>query len=76
MPDDTLKHAFVNGVVDRHAYGLLRKEQLYRRPWSRRLAWRIGWEFANLLTRRPLRTSKRSMSNVEADAQRERERWS
>lgn len=56
--DDTLSQALFNGWNDRHLYGLLRVEQLYRRPWTRRLAWRIGWEFANALSDTPLRTAK------------------
>jgi hypothetical protein len=56
---DTIKQAFTNGWTDRVAYGLLRKEQLYRRPWSRRAAWRLGWELANLLTDSLLRTQRK-----------------
>jgi hypothetical protein len=59
MPQDTIKQAFINGTVDRIQYGLLRAEQLYRRPWVLRWAWRCGWEFGNLVTRRPLRTAHR-----------------
>lgn len=57
MKDDTIGTAFCNGLDDRHAAGLLRNEQLYRRPWTRRVAWRLGWEIANMLTTRPLRTT-------------------
>jgi hypothetical protein len=56
---DTIFRAFKNGVDDRRLYGLLRKEQLYRKPWTRRAAWRLGWELANVVTRRPLRTAKK-----------------
>lgn len=56
---DSIKQAFQNGWTDRVAYGLLRKEQLYRRPWSRRVAWRLGWELANAFTDAPLRTARR-----------------
>lgn len=56
---DSICRAFVNGYQDRASYGLLRAEQLYRRPRSRIVAWKLGWELANLLTRTPLRTAKR-----------------
>jgi hypothetical protein len=55
--DDTLSNAFCEGIVDRHEHRLLRQENLYRFP-LRRVAWRLGWEVANLLTQRPLRTAK------------------
>lgn len=53
---DTIGTAFCNGIEDRHASGLLRKEQLYRSGWAQKIAWRIGWEFAHLLTEHRLRT--------------------
>lgn len=56
---DALGQAFVNGIVDRVEYGLLRKEQLYRRTRLHRWAWRAGWELANALTTKPLRTAKK-----------------
>jgi hypothetical protein len=55
---DSVQKAFENGFVDRTLYGLLRVEQLYRRPWSSKVAWRVGWELANLFTKTPLRTDK------------------
>lgn len=58
MKDGIIK-AFCHGIEDRAAYGLLRAEQLYRRPFANRVAWRLGWELANLVTRQPLRTAKR-----------------
>ncbi len=54
--------AFCLGVEDRHTNRPLRVEQLYRSPWTNRLAWRLGWELANMLTQRPLRTAKRPPS--------------
>ena len=55
-----LTRAFWNGWIDRSAYGLLRREQLYRRPrYGLRCAWRLGWELANLVTHTPLRTARR-----------------
>jgi hypothetical protein len=54
---DTLGRAFCNGFVDRAEFGLLRVEQLYRRTRLHRWAWRAGWEIANALTSRPLRTA-------------------
>lgn len=53
---DSIKQALMHGFKDRSKYGLLRKEQLYRRSWKQRVAWRIGWELANIVTRTPLRT--------------------
>lgn len=60
MKVDTLGEAFCSGIVDRHEYGLLRAEQLYRTSKKNRMAWRLGYELANLLTQRPFRTAKRS----------------
>lgn len=57
--NDTIGTAFCLGIEDRHVNGLLRKEQLYRSGWPQKLAWRFGWELANMLTTRPLRTAKR-----------------
>lgn len=59
MKSDTIGTAFCLGFEDRHANGLLRVEQLYRNGPAQRAAWRLGWEIANLLTTRPLRTEKR-----------------
>lgn len=59
MKKDTMGTAFCNGVEDRHVNGLLRVEQLYRFPAWHRIGWRLGWELANLLTTRPLRTGSR-----------------
>lgn len=56
---DSIAIAFNNGWTDRVAHGLLRVEQLYRRPWQNRAAWRLGWELANLLTEAPLRIHRR-----------------
>ncbi len=57
---DTIGTAFCNGIEDRHVNGLLRAEQLYRSgPWQR-IAWRFGWELANAITGRALRTAKRA----------------
>ena len=56
---DTIGEAVCEGIVSRYEHGLSRAEQLYRRTWLHRLAWRAGWEFANLATRRPLRTARR-----------------
>jgi len=58
MKPDSIREAFEFGWQDRAVYGLLRQEQLYRRPWSRRVAWRLGWEFAHFMTKRPLRTER------------------
>ncbi len=63
---DTLGEAFCEGVVDRFEHGLLRVEQLYRRTWWHRAAWRLVYEFANLVTRRPLRTERRKPKHVVA----------
>ena len=57
---DTIGTAFCNGVEDRHVNGLLRVEQLYRQGPGQRIAWRLGWEVANILTQRGLRTDKRA----------------
>lgn len=57
---DTIGTAFCNGIEDRHVNGLLRNEQLYRREAQHRIAWRLGWELANLLSTRPLRTKGRA----------------
>ena len=54
---DTFGQALCNGFVDRVEYGLLRQEQLYRRTRLHRWAWRAGWEIANALTTKPLRTA-------------------
>lgn len=54
---DSFGTAFCNGIEDRHVNGLLRNEQLYRSTTQNQIAWRLGWEIANLLTRRPLRTA-------------------
>lgn len=59
MKKDSITTAFENGWIDRVRYGLPRREQLYRRPWTRRVAWRFGWELANLVTAAPLRTAKK-----------------
>lgn len=59
---DALHAAFANGWNDRVLYGLLRVEQLYRRGWAQRVAWRLGWEFANLTTTTPLRSNKKPRS--------------
>lgn len=56
---DTIIQAFTTGYEDRHLYGLLRVEQHYRRPLSNRIAWRLGWEVANVVTPTPLRTAKK-----------------
>ncbi len=57
---DSVGTAFCNGIESRHVDGLLRVEQLYRSgPWQR-FAWRLGWELANVLTQRALRTAKKS----------------
>jgi hypothetical protein len=56
---DNIGTAFLNGIEDRHTHGLLRVEQLYRRPRRHKLAWRLGWWTAHLLTVRPMRTGKR-----------------
>ena len=55
---DSIGHAFCLGFEDRHVNGLLRVEQLYRSGKGQRIAWRLGWELANMLTRRGLRTAK------------------
>jgi len=55
---DSAGTAFCNGFEDRHVNGLLRTEQLYRSGWPQRWAWRLGWELADLLTQRGLRTAK------------------
>lgn len=57
MKFDSIGMAFCNGVEDRHTHGLLRNEQLYRGGPMQRCAWRVGWEIANLLTARNLRTT-------------------
>ncbi len=57
---DTIGTAFCNGVEDRHTNGLHWYEQLYRKEAQHRLAWRLGWEVANLLTKRPLRSKGRA----------------
>lgn len=62
--NDTVGHAFLNGIEDRHVNGLLRVEQLYRHGRSQRVAWRLGWEVANMLTRRPLRNAKRETTQA------------
>ena len=36
--NDTVGHAFLNGIEDRHVNGLLRVEQLYRHGRSQRVA--------------------------------------
>lgn len=64
MKDDTFVYAFGHGYNDRALNGLLRKEQLYRRPWSNQLAWRLGWELANLFTRTPLRTATKARTGT------------
>lgn len=56
---DTLRDAFLNGIVDRHEHGLLRNEQLYRRTKWHRLAWAAGWRLANEITSRRLRIARR-----------------
>ena len=58
FPADTIGTAFCNGIEDRHVTGLLRVEHLYRRPLVNRIAWRLGWEVANVLTQRALRNAK------------------
>lgn len=55
---DTFGTSFCLGFEDRHVNCLLRVEQLYRYPWTNRLGWRLGWELANFLTSRPLRTAR------------------
>lgn len=60
MNKDTVGTAFCNGIEDRHVNQLLRGEQLYRLGTWQRFAWRLGWEVANMLTQRPLRTRKSS----------------
>jgi hypothetical protein len=57
---DSFRQALARGWEDRVLYGLLRVEQLYRRGWAQRLAWRLGWEFGNATTKTPLRTAKNS----------------
>lgn len=57
---DTIGTAFCNGIESRHVDGLLRVEQLYRSGPAQRIAWRLGWEVANILTQRALRNAKRS----------------
>lgn len=59
MMMDRIADAFFSGINDRFEHGLLRAEQLYRRTWMHRAAWRTGWELANALTARPLRTERR-----------------
>lgn len=44
---DTIRQAFAHGREDRGRYGLLIKENLYRRPWWLRLAWQAGWMWEN-----------------------------
>lgn len=56
---DSFADAFLTGFVDRHVARLMRIEQMYRFPWTNRVAWRLGWEVANLMTRKPLRTEAR-----------------
>lgn len=58
MGEDNIGTAFLNGIEDRHVNGLLRVEQLYRRTTLHKFAWRAGWEVANLLTNRRLRTER------------------
>ena len=62
-PQDSLRQAFINGWTDRAEHGLLRVEQLYRRPLSRRIAWRLGWELANQIVATPLRTQRKKPQN-------------
>ena len=57
---DSIGTAFCNGIEDRHVNGLHWYEPLYRSPLSRHVAWRLGWELANLLTGRALRSPGRS----------------
>lgn len=57
MRKEKLSTALCNGFEDRHSHGLLREEKLYR-AWHWHLAWRVGWELANVLTTRPLRNEK------------------
>lgn len=59
MKQDTFGEAVCNGFDDRYSAGLLRVEQLYRAGPVQKLGWRLGWELANMLTQRPLRTAKR-----------------
>ncbi len=57
---DTIGTAFCNGIEDRHVNGLHWYERLYRHGVGHHVAWRLGWEVANLLTRRPLRSKGRA----------------
>ena len=66
---DTIGTAFCNGIEDRHCNGLLRVEQLYRAGWWQRLAWRVGWELANMLTGRGLRTDSAHRRKQRASTQ-------
>lgn len=54
---NTMGTAFLNGIEDRHSHGLHWHEGLYR-PTTLHVAWRLGWEVANMLTTRGLRTAK------------------
>lgn len=57
LKNDSIGSAFLNGVTDRHEFGLHRVENLYRRNlFTHRLWWRLGWEFANVVTTRKLRS--------------------
>ncbi len=56
---DTIGTAFCNGIEDRHTNGLHWYESLYR-PKAQHVAWRLGWELANILTQRSLRSKGRS----------------
>lgn len=38
--------AFLSGFEERRLYGLLWRENLYRRPWWRRALWLVGWACA------------------------------